>query len=281
MEKTRKEMDPTKTLLLAIVAMIVIGALLLSLPMSNKQPLEMIDALFVSTSAVCVTGLTTVVPIEQFSVIGQLILLALIQIGGIGFMTMISIVLILIGKKLNLADKILIRESLNQDTFKDLSTLIKRICLYTFILETIGIIILSIRFIPDFGIRKGIWFSVFHSVSAFCNAGFDLLGQNSIMQYSGDWLVCITLMLLIIIGGLGFTVWSDIIQTIKSKKKLNHLSVHTKIVLTMTIVLLISGIFSIFIIEKGNPQTMGKDTLRNTNVKISIPINNIKNSGIL
>lgn len=281
MEKNKKEMDPTKTLLLVIIAMIVIGALLLSLPMSNKQPLEMIDALFVSTSAVCVTGLTTVVPIEQFSVIGQVILLALIQIGGIGFMTMISIVLILIGKKLNLTDKILIKESLNQNTFKDLSVLIKRICLYTFIIEFIGTTILAIRFIPEFGLSRGLWFSIFHSISAFCNAGFDLLGQNSIIQYSKDWLVCITLMLLIIIGGLGFTVWSDIAQIIKNKKKLNHLTVHTKIVLTMTIVLLISGMLIIFIIEKDNIKTMGKDTLRNSNTKISISVNYIKNSRIL
>lgn len=281
MDKTKKEMDPTKTLLLSIVAMIVIGALLLSLPMSNKQPLEMIDALFVSTSAVCVTGLTTVVPIEQFSMVGQVILLALIQIGGIGFMTMISIVLIVIGKKLNLTDKILIRESLNQDSFKGLAKLVKRICLYTFIFELIGALILAIRFIPDFGFSKGIWFSIFHSISAFCNAGFDLLGKNSVMQFSGDWLVCLTLMLLIIIGGLGFTVWNDIVQTLKSKKKLNHLTVHTKIVLSMTIILLITGMFSIFIIEKDNLQTMGEDVLRNKNTKISISIYNIENSRLL
>ena len=281
MKKNKKELGPTKTLLLSIIAVIVVGALLLSLPISNKRPIEMINALFVSTSAVCVTGLTTVVPIEQFSILGQVILLALIQIGGIGFMTMISIVLILIGKKLNLSDRILIRESLNQDSFKGLIKLVKRICLYTFILESLGAAILAIRFIPDFGLKRGIWFSIFHSISAFCNAGFDLLGANSMIPYNSDWLVCLTLMLLIIIGGLGFTVWDDIIETIKKKKKMHNLTLHTKIVLSMTIILLVIGMFSIFIIEKDNIQTMGEDFWRNKSTKISFSVNNIKNSRIL
>jgi len=280
MKKTNKYIGPTKTLLLAIIAVIVIGALLLSLPIANKQPIQMIDTLFVSTSAVCVTGLTTVIPIEQFSIVGQMILLALIQIGGIGFMTLISIALIIIGKKLNLSDKILIRESLNQDSFKGLVKLIKKICIYTFIIEIIGMAILSIRFIPDFGLKRGLWFSLFHSISAFCNAGFDLLGRNSIISYSGDWLVCLTLMALIIIGGLGFTVWDDIIENIKSKRKIKNLTLHTKIVLLITVILLITGTLSILMIEKDNIQTMGEDTWRNKDIKICISVYNIKNSRI-
>lgn len=263
MEKIKKGIEPTKTLLLVVIAMIVIGALNLSLPISNKESIQMIDALFVSTSAVCVTGLTTVIPIEQFTIVGQIILLVLIQIGGIGLMTMISIILISIGRRLNLSDKILIRESLNQNSFKGLIKLIKRISIYTFIIEILGALILATRFIPDFGIKRGIWFAIFHSISAFCNAGFDLLGNNSIMQYSSNWLVCLTLMVLIIIGGLGFTVWNDIIEIIKTKKKMKHLMVHTKIVLIMTAILLLAGMLSIFIIENENLQTMGDDTLRN------------------
>lgn len=280
MIKIKREIGPTKILLLSLLAVIVIGALILSLPICNKQPIKMIDSLFVSTSAVCVTGLTTVVPIEQFTVIGQVVLLALIQIGGIGFMTMISIVLILIGKKLNLSDKIIIRESLNQDSFKGLVKLVKKIFIYTVVIEIIGACILAIRFIPDFGIKKGIWFSIFHSVSAFCNAGFDLLGANSIMPYASDWLVCLTLMALIIIGGLGFTVWDNITENIKKKGKIHHLSLHTKIVLIMTSALLISGMLFTFMLEKDNIQTMGQDYLRNKTAKISFSINNIKNSRI-
>ena len=259
MIKIKREIGPTKILLLSLLAVIVIGALTLSLPICNKQPIKMIDSLFVSTSAVCVTGFTTIVPIEQFSLLGQIVLLVLIQIGGIGFMTMISIVLILIGKKLNLSDKIIIRESLNQDSFKGLVKLVKKIFIYTIVIEAIGACILSIRFIPDFGIKKGIWFSIFHSVSAFCNAGFDLLGANSIIPYASDWLVCLTLMALIIIGGLGFTVWDNIIENIKKKGKIQHLSLHTKIVLIMTAVLLISGMLFTYMFEKDNLQTMGQD----------------------
>ena len=281
MENVKREMDPTKTLLLAIIAMILIGALLLSLPMCNKQPMKMIDSLFVSTSAVCVTGLTTVIPVEQFTAIGQIILLALIQIGGIGFMTMISIVLIVIGKKLNLSDRILIRESLNQNSFKGLIKLVKRICMYTLVIEIIGAVILSIRFIPNFGLKNGIWFSIFHSISALCNAGFDLLGTTSMMQYAGDCLVCLTLMTLIIIGGLGFTVWDDIVENIRSKRKMGFLTLHTKIVLLITAILLVTGMASTFIIEKDNLQTMGEDKLRNTNIKICFSIHNTENSRIL
>ena len=214
MKEIKKKMGTTKILLISLVSVIIIGAVLLSLPICNKQPIKMIDSLFVATSAVCVTGLTTVVPIEQFSVIGQMVLLTLIQIGGIGFMTLIAIVLITIGKKLNLSDKLIIKESLNQDSFKGLVKLVKKVCLYTFIIEIVGACILAIKFIPDYGLRRGIWFSIFHSISAFCNAGFDLLGANNLTPYASDWLVCGTIMLLIIIGGLGFTVWDDIIENI-------------------------------------------------------------------
>ena len=280
MKKIKMEIGPTKILLLALLTVIVIGALILSLPICNNEPIKMLDALFVSTSAVCVTGLTTIVPIEQFNIIGQAVLLVLIQVGGIGFMTMISIVLILIGKKLNLSDKIIIRESLNQDSFKGLVRLVKKIFIYTIIIEAIGAFILSTKFIPDFGIKKGIWFSIFHSISAFCNAGFDLLGRNSIMPYASDRVVCLTLMLLIIIGGLGFTVWDDIIENIKNKRKFHNLSLHTKIVLIMTLVLLVSGTFFTFMLEHDNIHTMGQDLFRNQNVEISVSVNNIKNSRI-
>ena len=274
MTKISREIGPTKILLISLVLVIIVGAFLLKLPICNKQPIKTIDSIFVATSARCVTGLTTIVPIEQFTVIGQVVLLSLIQIGGIGFMTLISIVLIMIGKKLNLSDKIIIKESLSQDSFKGLVTLLKKICIYTFILEAIGACILAIRFIPHFGLVKGIWFSIFHSISAFCNAGFDLLGSRSISQYSGDWIVCLTLMLLIIIGGLGFTVWDDIVENIKNRKKFHQLTAHTKLVLLITAILLISGTIFTFVLECDNEQTMKSDALRNQNIKISLPSNN-------
>lgn len=263
MIRINKEIGPTKILLISLILVIIVGAFLLKLPICNKQPIKSIDSIFVATSATCVTGLTTIEPAEQFTPIGQVVLLLLIQIGGIGFMTLISIILIVIGKKLNLSDKLIIKESLNQDTFKGLATLIKKICIYTFIIETIGASILSIRFIPDFGVGKGIWLSIFHSISAFCNAGFDLLGNESISRYSGNWIVCLTIMLLIIIGGLGFTVWDDIIENIKSRKKLHQLTLHTKLVLLITAILLVIGTICIFVLEFNNTEIMKNDTLRN------------------
>ena len=279
MREIKKKIGTTKILLISLLAVIIVGAILLRLPICNKQPIKMIDTLFISTSAVCVTGLTTVVPIEQFSSIGQIVLLLLIQIGGIGFMTLIAIVLIAIGKKLNLSDKLIIRESLNQDSMKGLVKLVKRICIYTFIIETIGACILAIRFIPDFGLKRGIWFSIFHSISAFCNAGFDLIGADNIMPYASDWLVCITLMALIIIGGLGFTVWDDIIEAIKNKKKLKNLTVHTKIVLVVTAILLITGTIWTFAFEKGNLQTMGQDSLETKILKSAFQSTTLRTAG--
>lgn len=279
MKEIKKKIGTTKILLISLVGVIIIGAILLSLPICNKKPIRKIDSLFVATSAVCVTGLTTVVPIEQFSVIGQIVLLSLIQIGGIGFMTLIAIVLIVIGKKLNLSDRLIIRESLNQDSLKGLAKLVKKICIYTFIIEIIGALILAIRFIPDFGPRRGIWFAIFHSISAFCNAGFDLMGADSLIPYSKDWLVCGTIMLLIIIGGLGFTVWDDIIENIKNKRKIKHLTVHTKLVLAITAILLISGMVSTFIFERDNLQTMGEDTLGTKILKSAFQSTTLRTAG--
>ena len=279
MREIKKKIGTTKILLISIIAVILVGALILSLPICNKKPIKMIDSLFVSTSAVCVTGLTTIVPIDQLTVIGQMVLLALIQIGGIGFMTLIAIVLIVIGKKLNLSDKLIIRESLNQDSFKGLVKLVKKVCFCTFIIELIGACILSIRFIPDFGLRRGIWFSIFHSISAFCNAGFDLMGANSISVYSNDWLVCGTIMMLIIIGGLGFTVWDDIIKNIKNRKKIKNLTVHTKIVLVMTAILLVSGTILTFAFEKDNIHTMGNDCFGTKILKSAFQATTLRTAG--
>lgn len=183
-------------------------------------------------------------------------------------MTFISLILMFIGKKINLSDRIIIKESLNQDSFSGMVSLIKRIFKYTFIFELIGALLLSIRFIPQYGTKTGIFYSIFHSISAFCNAGFDILGANSLMKYGSDVLVNITLMALIIIGGLGFTVWSDIFKTLKKtiKEKLKirkmwkEFSLHTKIVLTVTLILLVSGTIFIYGLEHNNITVMENDT---------------------
>ena len=182
-------------------------------------------------------------------------------------MTFISLILMFIGKKINLSDRIIIKESLNQESFSGMVGLIRRIFKYTFIFELIGAILLAIRFIPEYGTKTGIFYSVFHSISAFCNAGFDIIGANSLARYSSDIFVNITIMSLIIIGGLGFTVWSDIFKTLKKtiKEKLKtrrmwkEFSLHTKIVLVTTIILLISGTVLIYILEHNNITVMAND----------------------
>lgn len=279
MKKINKDIGPTKILLLSLILIIMIGALVLNLPICNNKAIKMIDSIFVATSAVCVTGLTPIVPVEQFTIIGQIVLLALIQIGGIGLMTLIAVVIIFIGKKLNLSDKLIVRESLNQDSLKGLVKLIKKICIYTFVIEFIGTIILSVEFIPDFGLIKGTWYAIFHSISAFCNAGFDLLGEHSLNVYSENWIVCLTIMILIIIGGLGFTVWDDIIQNIKNKRKISQLTVHTKIVLLVTSILLISGTILIFFFESNNAQTMKYDSLGTKILKSAFQSTTLRTAG--
>lgn len=202
--KKKSKMTATQSLVLGVLIVIFIGAILLKLPISNKdgKSIKFIDSLFVSTSSVCVTGLTTVVPSEQFSIFGQVIIMVLIEIGGLGFMSFIALILMLMGKKINLSDRMVIKESLNQNNLSGLIKLIRKIFIYTITFQTIGTIFLSIRFIPTYGVGKGIFYSIFHSISAFCNAGFDILGSNSFIGYQYDILINITIMALIIIGGL-------------------------------------------------------------------------------
>ena len=183
-------------------------------------------------------------------------------------MTFISMILMFIGRKINLSDKIIIKESLNQDTYSGMVTLIRRICKYTFIFELVGAVLLAIRFIPEYGTKTGIFYSIFHSISAFCNAGFDIIGINSLARYASDVLVNFTLMGLIIIGGLGFTVWSDIFKSvtkgIKEKLKIKRIwkefSLHTKIVLTITVVLLLTGTLFIYVLEHNNITVMANNS---------------------
>ena len=202
-------------------------------------------------------------------------------------MTFISLILTFIGKKINLSDRIIIKESLNQDSFSGMVNLIKRIFKYTFIFELIGAILLAIRFIPEYGTQTGIFYSIFHSISAFCNAGIDIIGKESLTYYSSDILVNGIIMILTIIGGLGFTVWSDISNSIhkcfreklRLRKIWKNFSLHTKIVLTMTIILLISGTFFIYILEHNNMTVMGNDKETTKILKSAFQATNIRGAG--
>ncbi|WMM23649.1 TrkH family potassium uptake protein [Tissierella sp. MB52-C2] len=249
----RFQLDPPKVLALGFASLILIGALLLNLPMATKtgESIGFINALFTSASAVCVTGLVVVNTGEFWSLFGQIVIIMLIQMGGLGFMTMATIGALLIGKKITLKERLVIKEQLNQETMSGLVRLTKYVILSTLAIEGIGAIFLSTRFIPIYGKVKGIWFSIFHAISAFCNAGFDLTG-DSIAPFVGDFTINMTISALIILGGLGFSVYIDITKNRSFKK----LSLHSKLVISITGVLLLVGMIVFFLIEYDNPLTL-------------------------
>lgn len=249
----RFELNPPRVLALGFGSLIIIGAILLNLPIATKngESIGFINALFTSASAVCVTGLVVVNTGEFWSLFGQITIILLIQMGGLGFMTLATIGALILGKKITLKERLIIKEQLNQETMSGLVKLTKYVIISTFGIEAIGAVLLSTRFIPIYGKIKGVWFSIFHAVSAFCNAGFDITG-DSIAPFVGDFVINMTISSLIILGGLGFTVYIDISRN-KSFKKL-HL--HSKLVLGITGFLLVIGTIVFILIEYNNPFTL-------------------------
>ena len=211
-------MRPTRQIAISFLAVILIGSVLLMLPIcNNTTPTAYLNNLFIATSATCVTGLVPVVTSEQFNILGQIVIIILIQIGGLGFLTFLNLLLIMVKKKISLTNKLVLQEALNQPSLNDLPKFVKNVIKYTFIVEGLGAIILAFVFIPDFGIVKGIYYSIFHSISAFCNAGFDVLGANSLIGYQNNLIINLVIPGLIIMGGLGFVVWFDVAHCIKKE----------------------------------------------------------------
>ena len=252
----------TRVLALGFITIILIGTLLLSLPISSASGsfTNPLDAAFTSVSASCVTGLITLDTATHWSTFGHVVIILLIQVGGLGFMTMAVLLSILIKRAITPKERMLIAASYNLNSFDSIPTLVKRIVIGTVAIEGVGALILSIRFIPDFGWGPGIFKSVFHSISAFCNAGFDIVGVgnpyiHSTSYYIEDPIVTLTLSLLIILGGIGFLVWSDIINF--TTKKNIRLSVYSRFVLIITAILLGVGTVSFALLEWNNPQTLG------------------------
>ncbi|WP_419761198.1 TrkH family potassium uptake protein [Cytobacillus firmus] len=249
-------MNPAQALSVGFLILIAIGTLLLMLPFStsDRHHLSFIDALFEATSAVCVTGLVVVDTQTTFTVFGQVVLMALIQIGGLGFMTFGVLIAIMLGKTIGLKGRLMIQESLNQLTIEGMVRLVKFVVAFTLIVEAIGAIILGVRWAEDFGFPQSLYYGAFHSVSAFNNAGFDIMGDfSSVTGYAGDFTVIMTLSSLFIIGGIGYIVLLDL----KINKSLRKLSLHTKLVLLMTLILNILGTVFIFFLEFNNPATIG------------------------
>lgn len=244
------------TIAAGFACIILLGSLLLTLPAASAtgSPIGWFDALFTSTSAVCVTGLVAVDTGTAFSRFGQTVLLLLIQTGGLGFMTFATLILRLLGKQLTLRERVVVRESLNEERMGGLVQMIQWVALSTFTVEAVGAAVLAIRFVPRYGWGDGLFYAVFHAVSAFCNAGFDLFGNyGSLTGYRGDVLVNLTVMALVMLGGLGFAV----LQDLSMQRRAERLRLHTKIVLTAYGALTLVGFAFVLAVEWSNPATLG------------------------
>ena len=247
---------PVRLIALSFLAMILLGACLLTLPIAAKSGrVSFFDALFTATSAVCVTGLTVVETGLRFSLFGQVVLLLLIQMGGLGFVTFLTLGFIALGRRITIRDRLLIQEAMNESNIGGMVRLILWVTRMTFCCEGLGAALLCIRFVPEFGLGKGLWYGVFHAVSAFCNAGFDVLGDGaSIVRYGKDPLVLLTLSFLVIAGGLGFGAVYDLIRA----RGLKRARLHTRVVFVATGALLVFGTVSVLLGEWNNAGTLGK-----------------------
>ena len=250
----KDKLNPPQVLALGFLSLILIGSILLNLPIASSSGTSIgyVNSLFTSASAVCVTGLTVLNTAKDFTPFGQVIIITLIQFGGLGIMTLATVGYIIMGKKISFKERLMIKEQLNTESIQGIVKLTKKVIGYTFFLEMMGSLLLALRFVPMFGFEKGLAFSIFHAISAYCNAGFDIFG-DSLIIFQNDYYVLLILSLLIILGGLGFTVYADLL----AKDKLRKLTLHSKVVLIMTGSLLIIGTLSFLLFESSNPGTLG------------------------
>ena len=268
-EKTKSprkvRLSTMQIIALGFFGVIFLGGLILWLPVCNQKPIAFIDALFTSVTSVCVTGLVTVVPAEQFTLLGKVVVLVLIQIGGLGVIACTAAFFLLLRKRITMKGRIMIQQAYGLDTLSGMVRFVIRILKGTFLVEGIGAVLFAIKFVPEFGAARGIWYGVFHSVSAFCNAGIDIIGNDSFIRYVDSPLVNFTTMFLIVMGGLGFPVWYDVITTVRQegakkvprRRFLTRLGLQSKIVLTMTAFLILAGALGFFVLEFNNPDTIG------------------------
>lgn len=253
-------LTPPKILTYGLAIIIILGTFLLSLPISSKgtEPLSIVNSLFMATSATCVTGLSAVDTSIQFSLFGQTVMLLLVQIGGLGFMTMATLVAIAFNRKISFRERLILQQSMNQNSMEGIVSLIRRVLLYSFIIEAAGALLLGFRWAMEMPLGQALYFGVFHSISMFNNAGFDLFGQingpfTGFNPYVDDFFVSTVVMCLIFLGGIGFIVMSDLIDFRRTRK----LTLHSKVVLSASAGLIVFGALVVFIMERTNPLTMG------------------------
>ena len=257
----KKRRNPASKIVLSFIAVILVGAILLSLPIASNDGTwtSLFDTLFTSTSAVCVTGLIVTDTAVHYSLFGQIVILLLIQIGGIGFITLTSLIFLIVGKKIKYTGRRTLQESLSQDTNQGVIKHVKRVIILVFSVEFLGVLLLAPSFIEIYGVGDGIYKSIFISVSAFCNAGFDVVGVTgsefaSLAPLAENSLVLIPIMFLIVVGGLGYLVIFDVLGNLKRKT----MSMHSKIVISLTAILVFGGAILYMVLEWNNPNTLGK-----------------------
>lgn len=246
-------LSPTRITILCFTSLIGFGSFFLLLPeASTDKGIGLVNAIFTSTSATCVTGLVVIDTAHTLTLFGQLIVLVLIQIGGLGIMTISTLFLLMAGKRPSLMGRIILKDTLTHGEDRDLFSVIQDVFKYTCIFEGLGAILLFLRFFPDNNFGKALYLSIFHSISAFCNAGFSLFSE-SFMPYQGDWIVNLTISFLIISGGIGFLVLSEIKRQLPFSRRLwFRLSLHSKLVISITIILIVFGGLLITIMEWHN-----------------------------
>lgn len=266
-KKLKLKLSTTQTVLLSFFVAILVGSMLLALPISSSsgEAISYIDALFTATTSVCVTGLVTVPTVSAWSVFGQIVILVLIQVGGLGIITMLSGLMISFHKKIGIGERMLIQDAFNLNTLSGLVRFIKKVLIGTFVVEGIGALLYMIVFVPEYG-AKGIWISVFNSISAFCNAGIDIFAEDSLCSYALNPIINITTCLLIILGGIGYIVWWDVLRVLKKIKQqkwkcFQGLTLHSKIALSVTGFLIVSGMLLFLVFEYNNPLTMADYSL--------------------
>lgn len=272
-KKLQERMTASQIMVTGFAFAILAGGVLLAMPFSNADGrwLRFDDALFTACSAVCVTGLVTIVPAVQFSALGKVILLILIQLGGLGIIGCTMGAFLILKKQITLRSRVVIQEGYDLHTMSGIVVTLRYVLRGTFLVEGVGAFLYLFQFVPQYGLFRGVWYAVFHSVSAFCNAGIDLLGETSFQQYQTNPYMNLVTAGLILVSGLGFMVWQDVCLAVKRiwsrecrvSRALQRMRLHTKLALSMTAILLVGGTIGIFCMEFRNPNTIGGLSLGN------------------
>lgn len=249
--KTLK-VSPPQLLIIVFAFFIGLGTLLLKLPFATEKHISWIDALFTTTSAMTVTGLNTIDTGSTFTLFGEIVIMCLIQLGGLGIMSFAVLIYLMLGRKIGFKERLVMQQALNQTSLGGIIRLVRSLFIFSFAIEGCAVVLLSLRWIPEFGFAKGIYYSLFHAVSAFNNAGFSLFPDN-LIHYVGDPVVNLVISLLFITGGIGFTVLIDL----RKAKKFRDLSLHSKLMIVSTFFINIVSMMIIFLLEFNNPNTLG------------------------